>query len=73
MEIARVRNRGRVTIPQVIREEYGLVTGTNLEFIVTGPSTFECLVIAPIGAEADQAVARSADEHVLRQETRGAE
>ena len=73
MDIARVRGRGRVTIPQAIREEYDLIAGTSLEFVVLGPSRFACRVVEDARSAADPAEPPSAGERALLQEVRGAE
>src|SRR5258708_6746053 len=45
MSLARVQARGQVTIPQDIREACGVEPGTDLMFVKTGPTTFECWVL----------------------------
>lgn len=45
MTIAKARARGRVTIPQNIREACGITPGTTLIFIQTGPGQFACRVL----------------------------
>jgi AbrB family looped-hinge helix DNA binding protein len=45
MSVARVQARGQVTVPQEIREACGIVPGTDLLFIKTGPDRFECQVL----------------------------
>lgn len=47
MSMARVQARGQVTIPHDIREACGVAPGTDLMFVKTGPTTFECWVLPP--------------------------
>ena len=47
MSVARVQPRGQVTVPQEIREACGIVPGTDLLFLPTGPGRFECRVLPP--------------------------
>jgi AbrB family looped-hinge helix DNA binding protein len=45
MDKARVQERGQVTVPKAIREQYRIGVGTTLEFVPNGDDTFECRVI----------------------------
>jgi AbrB family looped-hinge helix DNA binding protein len=47
MSMAKVQARGQVTVPQEIRELYGIEPGTELFFVATGPRAFECRVLPP--------------------------
>jgi AbrB family looped-hinge helix DNA binding protein len=38
----RVTSKGQVTIPQDIRERYGLLPHTEVEFVVSGETVFLC-------------------------------
>jgi len=43
----RITSKGQVTIPQHIREKYGLLPDTEVEFVVTGGRV--TIVAAPVG------------------------
>jgi bifunctional DNA-binding transcriptional regulator/antitoxin component of YhaV-PrlF toxin-antitoxin module len=45
MTVAKVQARGQVTVPQDIREACGVMPGSELLFIKTGPERFECRVL----------------------------
>ncbi len=47
MSMARVQSRGQVTIPQDIRDACGVIPGTDLMFVKTSATTFECWVLPP--------------------------
>ena len=43
--IAKVQARGQVTVPQEIREAYGIEPGSELLFLRAGKDHFECRVL----------------------------
>jgi AbrB family looped-hinge helix DNA binding protein len=54
----RITSKGQVTIPQAIREKYGLLPDTDVEFVVTGSRVTIVPVPAPEGDRGSKAVAR---------------
>jgi bifunctional DNA-binding transcriptional regulator/antitoxin component of YhaV-PrlF toxin-antitoxin module len=45
MPVARVQSRGQVTIPREIREACGINDGTDLYFVQTSATGFECQIL----------------------------
>ncbi len=48
--IAKVQARGQVTVPQEIREAYGIEPGSELLFVKTGKDHFECQILPRPGS-----------------------
>ena len=59
--IAKVQARGQVTVPQEIREAYGIEPGSELLFLKTGQNRFECQVLPRSGSLLD-----FVDRHAIR-------
>ena len=62
--IAKVQARGQVTVPQEIREAYGIEPGSELLFLKTGQNRFECQVLPRSGSLLD-----FVDRHAIRDQT----
>jgi len=43
MSVATVTSKGQITIPQDVREQFGIVTGTRVEFAVRDGGVLECI------------------------------
>jgi antitoxin PrlF len=54
----RITSKGQVTIPQAIREKYGLLPDTDVEFVISGGRVTIVPVPARDGDRGSKAVAR---------------